>query len=175
MENDIERFEINGFSVGIDDRDDVIEGKENDFISLCGELWDYVQGDFQNGDYLEADYIRLCDIYDDANIPYRLIEMDELNSYCQDNDIGVKDFLEYKDDNFDVYDCYFMDTNRYISGNCLGEFGDVETMLICVLRLIISRPIEFCRYQHDIEDPTLNKFIERFKECVKDKNYWCKE
>lgn len=174
MEN-IERFEINGFSVGIDDADDVIAGKENDYINLCGELWDYILGGFRDSDYLEADYIRLCDTYDGETIPYRLIEMDELNGYCESNNIGVKDFLEYKDDNFDIYDCYFMDTNRYISGNYLGEFGDVETMLICILRLIIRFPISFCRYDRDIEDPKLNEFIERFKECVKDKNYWCKE
>lgn len=172
MENNIERFEINGFSVGIDDADDVIAGKENDYIALCGELWNYLHDDFQDSEYAESDYIKLCAIWENAYIPQRLIDMDELNNYCDDNNIGVKDFLEYKDDDFDIYDCYFIDGNCYKSGNYLSDFS-VDFSYIS--RLIIKYPINFCRYDNDIEDPTLIEFIEKFKTCVKDKNYWCKE
>ena len=171
MENNIERFEINGFSVGIDDADDVIAGKENDYIALCEKLWNYLHDDFQDSEYAESDYIKLCEIWENAYIPQRLIEMDELNSYCDDNNIGVKDFLEYKDDDFDIYDCYFIDGNCYKSGNYLSDFS-VDFSYIS--RLIIKYPINFCRYDNDIEDPKLNEFIELFKECVKDKMYWIK-
>lgn len=172
MENNIERFEINGFSVGIDDKDDVIEGKENDYINFCNELWNYLHDDFQDSEYAESDYIKLCAIWENAYIPQRLIEMNELNSYCDSNGIGVKDFLEYKDDDFDIYDCYFMDGNCYKSGNYLSDF---RVDFSYISRLIIRFPMNFCCYDNDIEDPKLNEFIEHFKECVKDKNYWCKE
>ena len=172
METNIERFEINGFSVGIDDKDDVIEGKENDYIKLCEELWNYLHDDFQDSGYAETDYMKLCAIWENAYIPQRLIDMDDLNNYCDDNGIGVKDFLEYKDDDFSIYDYYFIDGNTYRSGNYLSDFC-VDFSYIA--RLIINCPIEFCRYDNDIEDDTLLDFIERFKECVKEKNYWCKE
>lgn len=165
METNIERFEINGFSVGIDDADDVIAGKENDYIAVCTELWDYLTSDeFLDSASAEKDYMKLCEPYERyMSCDNILIPMECLDDYCDNNSIGIASFLDNMDHFFRTYDDYFVDSSRYVSGDCLNDF-DIDMTDIC--RAIISRPYPLVRYNRNIDDEKLLEIIAKMRQCV---------
>lgn len=165
MENNIERFEINGFSVGIDDKNDVIEGKENDYIAVCTELWNYLTSDeFFDSVSAEKDYVKMSEPYERCmSCDNILIPMECLDDYCDNNSIGIASFLDNMDHFFRTYHDYFVDSSQYISGNILADF-DIDMTDIC--RAIISRPYPLVRYDRKIEDEKLLTIFEKMKNCL---------
>lgn len=169
MDMDICRFEINGFSVGLQDRNDVLKGKKNDYINACNELWDYLNSDdFYDDVSAEHDYKKLCEVYERCmtqdNI---LIPMEELDYYCDVNDISTTSFLDNMDKFFNTYDDYFVDSSKYVSGNCLSDF-ELDMTQIC--RAIISRPLDLIE-KHEgimktIENEKLLAIFEKMKQCL---------
>lgn len=162
---DLTNFEVNGFDVGVEDREDIIKGKENDYIAVCTELWDYLTSDeFLDSASAEKDYMKLCEPYerymDNDNI---LIPMKCLDDYCYDNSITMLDFIDNMNYHFKSYDDYFVDSSQYISGNILADF-DIDMTDIC--KAIISRPYPLVRYNRDIEDEKLLEIIAKMRQCV---------
>lgn len=162
---DLTNFEVNGFDVGVYDVEDILQGKENDYITACTELWDYLNSDeFLDSPSAEKDYIRMTEPYEhfisNDNI---LIPMECLNDYCYDNSITVSDFLDNMNYHFKSYDDYFVDSSQYVSGNILTDF-DLDMTEIC--KAIINRPYDLVRFNHDIEDERLLEIIARMRECV---------
>lgn len=165
MENNIEHFEINGFDVGVEDREDIIKGKENNYIAVCTELWDYLTSDeFLDSASAEKDYMKLCEPYerymDNDNI---LIPMECLDDYCNDNSISVLSFIDNMHYLFKSYEDYFVDSSQYISGNILADF-DIDMTDVC--KAIISRPYPLVRYNRDIENEKLLEIIAKMRQCV---------
>lgn len=172
---DLENFKINGYVCGLIDTADVIEGKEQEFIDVCTELWDYFfcEDGFETKMFAEDDYIRLCDIGNYAyamNNSNLLHDMDDLDSYCEKNGIGITDFLE-RSKNFDCYENYFIEARQFFSGDRLRCFGIDYTD---ILRRIIEDPIPFCKYNHndDIEDEIICDIANKMSRCVKPDFYW---
>lgn len=169
MDIDICRFEINGFSVGLQDRNDVLKGKKNDYIAVCTELWNYLNNDdFYDDVSAESDYEKLCKVYErymeNDNI---IIPMNELDDYCYDNSISITSFLDNMHHLFRSYDDYFVDSSSYISGNCLSDF-ELDMTQIC--RAIISRPLDLIEKHEDImktiENEKLLAIFEKMKQCL---------
>lgn len=165
MENNIEHFEVNGFDVGVEDRKDIIKGKENNYIAVCTELWDYLTSDeFLDSASAEKDYMKLCEPYerymDNDNI---LIPMECLDDYCNNNSISVLSFIDNMHYLFKSYEDYFVDSSQYISGNILADF-DIDMTDVC--KAIISRPYPLVRYNRDIENEKLLEIIAKMRQCV---------
>lgn len=169
METNIERFEIDGYSVGIMNREQVVEGKENDYINACTKLWNYLNNDdFYDDVSAESDYEKLCKVYErymeNNNI---IIPMNELDDYCYDNCISITSFLDNMHHLFRSYDDYFVDSSKYVSGNCLADF-DID--LTDVSRAIISRPLDLIENYEEImktiENEKLLAIFEKMKNCL---------
>lgn len=169
MDMDICRFEINGFSVGLRDRNDVLKGKKNDYINTCNELWNYLNSDdFYNDVSAESDYAKLCEVYEhyitNDNI---LIPMEELDYYCDVNDISIASLLDNMDEFFSTYDDYFVDSSKYVSGNCLSDF-DID--MTDISRAIISRPLDLIEkhkgIMKTIKNEKLLAIFEKMKQCL---------
>lgn len=169
MDMDICNFKINGFSVGLQDRNDVLKGKKNDYIAVCTELWDYLNSDdFYNDLSGESDYVKLCKVYElYMNQDNILIPMEELDYYCNVNDISITSFLDNMDDYFRNHDDYFVDSSKYVSGYCLDDF-ELDMADIC--RSIISRPLDLIERNTDIleslENEKLLAIFEKMKQCL---------
>lgn len=162
---DLTNFEVNGFDVGVEDREDIIKGKENNYIAVCTELWDYLTSDeFLDSASAEKDYMKLCEPYerymDNDNI---LIPMECLDDYCNNNSISVLSFIDNMHYLFKSYEDYFVDSSQYISGNILADF-DIDMTDVC--KAIISRPYPLVRYNRDIEDEKLLEIIAKMRQCV---------
>lgn len=162
---DLTNFEVNGFDVGVCDIEDIIKGKENDYINACTELWDYLTSDeFLDSPSAEKDYIRMTEPYEhfisNDNI---LIPMECLDDYCYDNSINVSDFLDNMNYHFKSYDDYFVDSSQYVSGNILADF-ELDMTEVC--KAIINRPYDLVRFNRDIEDEKLLEIIAKMRECV---------
>ena len=166
----VKRFQINNVNVGIMDENDVIQGKEAEFIRICTELWNYIHFEFHNSKTAEDDYMSMCSHYeDDVKECYKLNIMDDLNVYCEQCGIGVNDFLERMDPRFSIYNEYFVNGDKFVSGDSLRDF---KIDYSYILKAIISSPIDICGHDIDVKDPELVDMFTRMKECVKKTFYW---
>lgn len=102
------------------------QDKENDFKKAIENLYEYmVNGDFETEfDFdVENDYCILCEEYPELETYNILHRMEDLDSYCEEFDITISNFLENMDDSFSLCDNYFCDSRQYISGDSLTSFN----------------------------------------------------
>jgi hypothetical protein len=102
------------------------QDKENDFKKAIENLYEYmVNGDFETEfDFdVENDYCILCEEYPELETYNILHRMGDLDSYCEEFNITISNFLENMDDSFSLCDNYFCDSRQYISGDSLTSFN----------------------------------------------------